>query len=336
MANKCPDGKTLEDKIESANIDSEALHVVEEGEPHDLNVFLRGNVERKGPVAERRFLRILSEDPPAKFEEGSGRRELAEAIADPENPLTARVMVNRIWGALFGRPLVATASNFGHSGEKPSHPELLDWLAVRFVAQGWSVKELVREMALSATYRQSSLASERTDQDPSNELLSHMRRRRLTVEQWRDAALFVSGDMEDGGGKSMELDDPANHQRTVYGRISRLKLDDMLMQFDYPDANVHAEKRSVSTTATQKLFMLNSPFVLTEAKVLAQRVAASVGPSTEDRIHRLYELLFSRQPSASEMNVTLAFLGKSDCAAMSRWEQYAQLLLISNEMLYVD
>jgi hypothetical protein len=246
-------------------------------------------------------------------------------------------MVNRIWGALFGRPLVATASNFGHSGERPTHPQLLDWLAVRFVTQGWSVKELVREIVLSATYRQSSLVSdERTGQDPNNELLSHMRRRRLTVEQWRDAVLFVSGDMEEGSGKSLELEDPANHRRTVYGRISRLKLDDLLMQFDYPDANVHAEKRSVSTTATQKLFMLNSPFVLAQAKALAQRLAPATDSSQGDRIQRVYELLFSRPPTASEVNLAVAFLRKSDCAAMTRWEQYAQLLLISNEMLYVD
>jgi hypothetical protein len=262
---------------------------------------------------------------------------LADAISDPQNPLTARVMVNRVWGAVFGRPLVTTASNFGHSGERPTHPELLDWLAVRFMAQGWSVKALVREMVLSATYRQSSLAGDsQAAQDSSNELLSHMRRRRLTVEQWRDAVLFVAGDLEEGGGQSLELDDPANHRRTVYGRISRLKLDDLLMQFDYPDANVHAEKRSVSTTATQKLFMLNSPFVLAQAKALAKRVTAASDSSMESRIEGAYALLFSRPPSPREVDLAVAFLRKPDGGEMTRWEQYAQLLLITNEMLYVD
>jgi hypothetical protein len=288
-------------------------------------------------MVERRFLRVLSDDPPPKFKDGSGRRELAEALTDPRNPLTARVMVNRIWGVFFGRPLVATASNFGHAGEKPTHPELLDFLAVRFMADGWSVKALVRELVLSATYRQSSLASgNQASRDPANELLSRMKRRRLTVEQWRDAVLFVSGDLEETEGKSLELDEPANHRRTVNARISRLKLDDLLMQFDYPDANVHAEKRSVSTTATQKLYMLNSPFVLAQAHTLARRLETPSSQGLENQIQRAYRLLFGRSASSTEVKLAVDFLRKPDDAAMPRWEQYAQLLLISNEMLYVD
>ena len=263
MVNRRPDGKAEEDKTEAGKMDRETLHVVEDGEPQDLNVFIRGNVNRKGPVAKRRFLRILSEGEPDEFKDGSGRRELAEAIADPHNPLTARVMVNRVWGGIFGKPLVATPSNFGHSGRLPSNPQLLDDLAVRFMRNGWSVKSLVREMVLSATYRQSAATNlQNAERDGANELLWHMNRRRLTIEQWRDAVLFVCGQLDFSGGPSLELDDPANHRRTVHARISRLKLNDLLMQFDYPDANVHAEQRSVSTTATQKLFMLNSPFML--------------------------------------------------------------------------
>jgi hypothetical protein len=246
-------------------------------------------------------------------------------------------MVNRIWGAFFGRPLVGTASNFGHAGERPTHPELLDWLAVRFMAQDWSVKALVRELVLSSTYRQSSLVSdEQAARDPNNCLFSRMQRRRLTVEQWRDAVLFVSGELEEKGGKSLELADPANHRRTVEARISRLKLDDLLMQFDYPDANVHAEKRSVSTTATQKLFMLNSPFVLAQARALACRLENDSNPTEEDKIQKAYQLLFGRFAAPNEQKLAIDFLHRSEGAAASRWNQYTQLLLISNEMLYVD
>ena len=156
MVNLRPDGKPEEDKIEASQMNRDTLHVVADGEIQDLHVFLRGNVDRKGPVAQRRFLRILSEGAPQPFKEGSGRRELAEAISAADNPLTARVMVNRIWGLCFGRPLVWTASNFGHAGDPPTHLDLLDWLACRFVDESWSVKSVARELVLSAAYRQCS------------------------------------------------------------------------------------------------------------------------------------------------------------------------------------
>ncbi|HKS35908.1 MAG TPA: DUF1549 and DUF1553 domain-containing protein [Verrucomicrobiae bacterium] len=343
MINRRPEGAAESDKTDAAKMDSGTLHVVEDGEPQDLNVFIRGNAERKGPVAKRRFLRVLSEGEPVEFKDGSGRRELAEAIACGHNPLTARVIVNRIWSAFFDKPLVPTASNFGHSGEPPTHPELLDDLASRFMQNGWSVKGLVREIVLSATYRQSSSApvidrrySLSSEVDPANTLLSRMNRRRLTVEQWRDAVLFVSGRLDFSGGRSLELDDSANQRRTVHARVSRLKLNDLLMQFDYPDANVHAEKRAVSTTATQKLFMLNSPFVVAQAEALAVRLTADPKESENQRIERAYRLLFGREPEKAETKLGLEFLCKADPAGMSRWEQYAQLLLVSNEMLYVD
>src|SRR2546422_3637538 len=198
-------------------------------------------------------------------------------------------MVNRLWGLFFGRPLVRTPSNFGHSGMLPTHPELLDDLAVRFMEHGWSVKALAHEIVMSSTYRQSSRATSRqSSADTANELLGRMNLRRLSIEQWRDAVLFVTGELEAGGGKSLELDDPANRRRTVYARISRLKLNDLLMQFDYPDANVHAEKRSVTTTALQKLFVLNSPFMLSQAKALAARLTSKPQESNRARVDRAY------------------------------------------------
>jgi hypothetical protein len=306
MVNQRPDGTIEKNEAQSTNMSLATLHVVRDSDkPEDLPVFLRGNVERKGAVAERRFLRVLSRGEPEPFHEGSGRGELARAISDPANPLTARVMVNRVWGQFLGQPLVASPSNFGHSGQPPSYPELLDDLAVRFMADGWSIKTLVRELVLSATYRQTALAqrskgspdqvkggskSPLADADESAPL-GHMNRRRLSVEQWRDAVLFVSGELDfASAGPSQELDELSNHRRTVYARVSRLKLNDLLMQFDYPDANVHAEKRSSTTTATQKLFVLNSPFMLKRAKALAARVHASAADTDEARVGFAYRL----------------------------------------------
>jgi hypothetical protein len=331
MINKQRDGGA--DKAEkSEQMSSGTLHMVEDGDPKDLNVFIRGNVDRKGPVAPRQFIRILCREEPAKFSDGSGRKELAEAIANADNPLTARVIVNRIWGVFFGMPIVESSSNFGHSGQRPSNPDLLDFLATRFVKEGWSIKSLVREIVLSSTYQQSSAGNERyAAVDATNECLWRMNRRRLSVEQWRDALLASGGMLEPSGGKSLELDDPANHKRTVYARISRLQLNNVLMQFDYPDANVHAEKRSVTTTAMQKLFALNNPFVLDCAKSLAARVRTEA-KSKEGQIGLAHRLLFSREPDAEELKLGLGFLkGDSD-----RWQEYAQALMIANEMLYVD
>jgi len=341
MVNKVP-GKTApkEDNSEKPpkeKMDPTTLHMVEEGSATNLNVFIRGNVERKGPLTERRFLQILSEGEPTPFKDGSGRTELAEKIASRSNPLTARVIVNRVWGEFFGHPLVATPSNFGHSGTLPTHPELLDDLAVRFMDNGWSIKSLVREIALSSTYRQSSRENAaQVSADASNELLSRMNRRRLTIEQWRDATLFVSGELYWEPGKTIDVSEPTNQLRTVYAHVSRLKLNDLLMLFDYPDANVHAEKRSVTTTAMQKLFMLNSPFMLTRAKALAERLTANPRESEKSRVQRAYQILFAREPEKEELNVALNFLAKPATVEMSRWEQYAQVLLASNEMLYVD
>jgi len=337
MVNKTADGRIVDGKINADKMPPDTMHVVEEGETKDLNVFIRGNVQSKGPVAERRFLRVLSEGEPVAFKDGSGRKELAEAIASSRNPLTARVMVNRLWAVFFGQPLVPTPSNFGHSGQPPTYPELLDDLAARFPPNGWSVKGLVRQIVLSSAYRQSSRDyAEQARLDAANELFWRMNRRRLSVEQWRDTVLFVSGDMEWAGGESLELDDPKNVRRTVYARVSRLKLNDLLMHFDYPDANVHAEKRAVTTTPMQKLFMLNSSFMLGRAGSLAARLTMDPKESDKSRIERAYRLLFGREPEKAELKLALEFLRQPGPRTMTRWEQYAQVLLTSNEMLYVD
>jgi hypothetical protein len=340
MVNKTPTGEVIKSGTKAEEMNPATLHIVEDGDVKDLNLFIRGNVDRKGPVVPRRFLSILSQGTPAEFKEGSGRRELALAITNRNNPLTARVMVNRIWGMLLGRPLVLTPSNFGHSGQPPTNPELLDDLAVRFMDRGWSVKTLIREIVSSATYRQDSSPDSQSAAaaaDPSNEFFWRANRRRMTVEQWRDTILCVSGNLQRDGGKSLEVDDPANLRRTLYSRISRLKLADLLVQFDYPDANVHAEKRAVTNTATQKLFALNSPFMIRESKALAERLEKEFPEEDDARIRHAYRLLFGRAPEQEELSLGLNFLSRTNTAnGMTRWQQYAQALLISNEMLYVD
>ena len=336
MVNRMPDGAPEKD-VTADKMNPSTLHVVDDATPQNLNLFIRGQVTRKGPVVPRRFLTVLTPSEPRPFAEGSGRRELAEAIASRSNPLTSRVLVNRVWGVFFGQPLVATPSNFGRSGSLPTNPELLDDLAARFMEQGWSVKKLARELVLSASYAQSSAPdAAKAGKDPENESLWRMNRRRLTVEQWRDAVLSVSGELiENVGAKSADVDEPSNPLRTIYARISRLKLNDLLMQFDYPDANVHAEKRSVTTTPMQKLFLLNSPFMQRRATALAGRLQQIEG-SEEEQVTAAYRLLFSRAPTDSELAIGARFLRKGSASDMTRWERYAQSLLASNEMLYVD
>ena len=334
MVNKTPDG-FVDPASDQTKMRADTLHIVEDDKPTDLAVFIRGNVERPGPTAHRRFLKVLSADEPANFRQGSGRLEVADAIVDPNNPLTARVIVNRLWAHTIGQPLVNSPSNFGVFGDTPTHPELLDDLAVRFVKGGWSIKSLVREIVLSATYRQSVHNPKPAAADPANMLLWRANRRRLQIEQWRDALLAVSGTLETGGGPSQDVDAVANHKRTLYSRISRLKLNDLLRLFDYPDANVHAEKRSVTTTPLQKLFVLNNPLMLEQARLFAERVRKDAGENEADRVRRAYMLLYARQPEPAELQLGLSYLARP-ATTLSRWEQYAQVLLASNELLYLD
>lgn len=337
MVNLKPDG-TEEKKGEKADkIDNGTVHVVVDDKPHDLPIYDRGDVESPGPNAPRSFLQVLSKGEPAAFQHGSGRAELAEQIAASSNPLTARVMVNRVWDLMFGKPLARTTSNFGAMGDKPTHPELLDDLAVRFIQDGWSVKRLIRELALSATYRQDSRGSLANEQlDPANTGLWHMERQRLSIEQFRDAVLSAAGKLDAAGGKSADLDAPENARRTLYSKVSRKELNRTLMLFDYPDANVHAARRSPSVMPTQKLFVLNSPFMIAQSKALAERLQKVKGDD-KARVRFAYELLFSRQPATTEIDGALEFLhGDSGDASMTGWQQYAQALLATNEMLYVD
>jgi hypothetical protein len=341
MSNQPLDAKGEKKPDGDAKQPKDALHVVHEGTPTDLNVFVRGDVNTKGPVVARHFLHVLSAGEAPRFTQGSGRLELAHTIASRDNPLTARVIVNRVWAQFFGRPLVGTPSNFGTLGERPTHPELLDDLAVRFVDAGWSLKWLQREIALSAAYRQSSQADARqSGTDPENRMLGRMNPRRLSVEAWRDSVLAATGRLDGRvGGTSIEPSDPKERRRTIYSRVSRLSLNPLLALFDFPDPNIHADRRVETTTPLQKLFVMNDPFMVRQAEALTERLSAETGGDSrsadEGFIRRAYLLLYSRPASEREVQLGTEFLQKGD-DIKARRRQYAQVLLAANEMLYID
>ncbi len=317
------------------------VHTLQDaGKPVDANILVRGNPATPGPKVPRHFLTVLGGDS-APFGSGSGRMELARAIASPDNPLTARVMVNRIWQHHFGRGLVGTSSNFGKLGERPSHPELLDHLASRFVARGWSIKSLHREIMLSATYQQESRGDARSrDADPENRLLGRMSRRRLEVEAWRDALLAVSGRLDPAiGGPSRALDDRDNRRRTYYGAVSRHDLSPMLRLFDFPDPNITGAERTRTTVPLQALVVLNDEFLVESGRALAARVNG-LAEDDDGRIQKAYAILFGRPATDLERQIGLEYLSVPELepapGALSRWERYAQALLGTNEFVFVD
>jgi hypothetical protein len=317
------------------------VHTLKDGKsPKAMTVLIRGNPETPGPEAPRRFLSILGGTPLA---DGSGRLELARAIASPDNPLTARVMVNRLWQLHFGRGLVGTPSNFGKLGERPSHPELLDHLAHRFVAEGWSLKAMHRAIMLSATYGQDSRLDEHAfEVDPENTLLWRMNRRRLEVEAWRDAILAVSGRLDPAvGGPSRSVDDPENRRRTFYAAVSRHDLSPLLRLFDFPDPNITSGERTRTTVPLQGLVVLNDEFVIRSARALAARLKSVPDADDAARIRLAYRLLFGRDAGEAQVRLGLAFLQAPDAddakpGDLTRLERYAQALLASNEFAFVD
>ena len=315
-------------------------HSYAEGRAADMKVFVRGNPARQRELAPRRFLRVIAGDDRPHYTKGSGRQQLANAIADPANPLTARVMVNRIWQHHFGRGIVATPSNFGKLGEAPTHPRLLDYLAARFIESGWSIKTLHREIMLSATYRLSTESSDANSQiDADNRYLWQASRRRLDVEVWRDALLDVSGRLDRSfGGPSTNLADSNNVRRTVYAKISRHELDNLLRLFDFPDANITSSKRSETTVPQQQLFVLNSPFMITQAKAFAARLHREASQNDKARIRLAFKLAYGRPPEDIELQLGAAYLSAAPDVQnkLSLWESYAQVLLGSNEFMYLD
>ena len=325
---------------------------------HDVHVHIRGRYDRLGDLVPRRFPTIITGDVPAPKLQGSGRLELAQWIASPSHPLTGRVLVNRVWQHHFGEGIVRTPSNFGFLGERPTHPELLDWLASVFVAPvkddspyacGWSMKRLHRLMMLSSAYQQSSDPLPLTlKTDPDNRLLGRMNRHRLEAEAMRDNVLAVSGHLDTTLG-GVATRDFTSGRRTLYLMTVRSDRSGYGPLFDAADAGVSVERRTVSTVAPQALFLLNNPFLLDQTHLLAQRLTQAQPLNASARIQNAYQLLYSRPANAQEIEIGLAFLARSakETPALGSarsiaegdlrpWEEYCQLLLCANEFLYID
>jgi hypothetical protein len=282
------------------------IHGVQDAEkPVDLPLAVRGNPENLGPEIPRHFLSILSKEDPKPFSKGSGRLELADDIL--KQPIAMRVVVNRIWKGHFGTGLVDTPSNFGMTGERPTNPELLEYLASSFMKNGMSFKKLHREIMLSTVYQLSADDDAAASaKDSGNRLYWHYSRKRLEAEQLRDAVLQVAGNLDPSlGGPSADLS-PAFTRRTVYGKVSRYKLDEYLQLFDFPAPNISAEKRFTTTVPLQRLFLMNSDFMQYESEELAKRIAGE--PDNRSRIRKAYQLIYGRDPSEQEIKLGIEYL----------------------------
>lgn len=340
-----------------------AMSLVDSPHPHNSRIFIRGDANRPGEEAPRRFLTTLTQDRPKPFTRGSGRLELAQAIASRENPLTARVMVNRIWQHHFGAGLVTTPDDFGLRSDPPSHPKLLDYLAWRFMEDGWSIKKVHRLLMLSSVYQQQSDNQNRNEpQDPENRLLSKMNRRRLDLESMRDTLLFVTGKLDPTiGGRPVALqsDDPLHQdsfskRRTVYGRIDRDNLLSLFGYFDFANPDLSTAQRDITTVPQQSLFFFNDPFVMQQACGLAARADFQLFETTEQRIQFVYQQLFQRDATTAEVKLANRFLAADEAAAalqqnrspdsgahgvlrpLRPWERFVHVLLMSDELMFVD
>jgi hypothetical protein len=326
-----------------------AISVVELPEPRDLHILIRGSVHNQGPAVPRGFLQVAAAGFPSIPSHEGGRRQLAEWLTFRDNPLTARVLVNRVWHWLFGSGLVRTTDNFGTTGESPSHPELLDHLAATFVADGWSLKRLVRRIVVSRTYQLSAQddAQARTV-DPENRLLWRMNRRRLDAECLRDAMLHVSGAFRPAPGGPGFPDDLAAdygyvdtaNRRSVYVPVFRNALPELFEAFDFADPSTVTGRRNVSTVAPQALFLMNHPFVIAQSKLAAARLIAETHVSDSDRLTRAYRLILGRAPSLAELQTTLQYLEElpmeSANLAVSGWAQVVQALFATLDFRYLQ
>ncbi len=329
-------------KTTSPNAPPKAMVLAENANPPQQVVFLRGNPGNPGPKVPRQMPAIVAGPNRKPFATGSGRLELANAIASAENPLTARVYVNRVWGYLIGQGLVPTPSDFGVRTEPPTHPELLDWLAKRFVEDGWSTKKLMRRILVSSTYAQSSAATPKATQlDPENRLLAHMNRKRFDFEALRDGLLHVGGRLSpEVYGKSVDLfAKPFTTRRTVYGFVDRQNLAGTFRTFDFASPDQHTPQRFLTTVPQQALFLMNSPFVAVQAKAVIARpdVAFAFGPN--DRVNRVYRAVLARPPTAEEAAMAREFVASvptPESGKLTGWELLAQVLLLSNEFAFVD
>ncbi|MDB6006250.1 MAG: Protein of unknown function (DUF1553)/Protein of unknown function (DUF1549)/Planctomycete [Prosthecobacter sp.] len=337
----------------------EAMSVAEDTVPEDAKIHIRGSTRNLGASVPRGFIQAaLHGDTHAIPDESSGRLQLAQWITSRENPLTARIMVNRVWHWLFGAGIVRTTDNFGSTGEVPSHPELLDHLALKFIEDGWSLKHLVKQMVMSRTYRMSSSAPA-LSQDPDNRLLSHMNRKRLDAECLRDAMLVAAGTLDRafcGPGVSEVKAVDANDQkiqnieygyqfldtrRSLYTAAFRNVRHPLFEVFDFADINQPIAQRTTSTVATQALFLMNSPKVIEQARHAADRVLKS-SPDMDPRIDAAFQTSLQRRPTANEKTQVRDFLQSSQSGNATTddvrdlWARFIQTLWSTPEFRFLD
>ncbi|MFM7865148.1 MAG: DUF1553 domain-containing protein, partial [Planctomycetaceae bacterium] len=296
-------------------------------------IFQRGDPVLRGNPVPRQFLAALSPER-QPFADGAGRLDLANAIADDRNPLTARVWVNRVWMHHFGEPLVDNPGDFGLQTKAPLQQPLLDFLADWFIRHGWQNKPLHELIMTSRAWQRTSGSDGNTvlqnqlSRDPQNTLLWKANRRRLDFEQMRDSLLFVSGELNDTMfGRPQVITEPGNLRRTVYSFVERQNIPAMVQTFDFANADTSTPRRSQTTVPQQALFALNSDFILARAKALAARSKAETSEAT---VSRLCNFAWGRDPAPEEMQEFTAFLAENSL------ESLAQVLLMSNELMFVD
>jgi hypothetical protein len=319
-----------------------AMVLMDAGPPMTPHVFLRGNPSSPGPAVPRQFLNVLSKESRRPFKDGSGRLELARAIASKDNPLTARVLVNRLWLHHFGTSLVNTPSDFGLRSEPPANPELLDYLAWRFMEGGWSIKKMHRLIMLSCVYQQSSADNPACAKvDPENRLWWRFQRRRLDLEALRDSLLAVSGklDRKMGGAAVDILEAPFSGRRTVYGFIDRQNLPGLFRTFDFASPDATSPQRYQTTVPQQALFLLNSPFILKQTRSLLDRPEVTGQTTNQAKIQMMHRLVYGRSADAEEVRLGERFLAAAEppgANGLTAWERYGQVLLLANEFVFVD
>jgi hypothetical protein len=349
-------------KLEKEPPEAAAVMGVIEDEIADAPIHVRGNPLKTGDVVARHVPPVFRGPEGPQFSSSeSGRRQLAAWLTDPKHPLTARVTVNRIWNWHFGRGLVRTTDNFGLLGEPPSHPELLDWLALRFISDGWSIKSLHRLILNSSTYQQSSRQSaEFSAQDPENRLFARFNVRRLQAEEIRDSFLLVSGQLDPTVGGSLlkvrnrgylfdhtsiDLSDYTSSRRSLYLPVIRNNVYDVFQLLDFPDPAVPTGSRSATTVAPQALLMMNSEFVMQSADSLALRLATISDES--QRLSRLFQIVYGRNATPSELSDALTDLDRMERSfpdstmttqqrRLKAWSLFGHVAMAANEFIYVQ
>jgi hypothetical protein len=362
------------DEMELTNTEApaRAMILADSPKPKDSPIFIHGEAENRGDIAPREFLQILSPPNRVPFQNGSGRLELAVDIASRSNPLTARVIVNRIWMHHFDAGIVTTPDDLGNQSAPPSHPELLDYMATRFMADGWSIKKLQRMIMLSNTYQQSSADNPRYAQiDPENRLLWRANIRRMDFEEVRDSMLAIGGKLDETMyGRPVNLGSyPYSTRRTIYGYIDRLNTPEVYNQFDFANPEITMGKRYETIVPQQSLFLMNSPLVIEQARNLIDRIDFNSFTNDDARVTLLYELVYQREPTPIEIKLGLSFVANSpdiesvpkmfipkqprpkinqkleasfaslptgERKPLTPWEKYAHALLQANEAIFVN